>query len=266
MDMSLIIFIIAFVILGLVVFNLVKKLIHGVFIMVTLFIFVIGGVAALVYFDYNNLTGQENYDIYFTLNSLDNNLINGVSLPVRNGSIEFDSLSGLSNQALNNLDPKAVKSDTDFFLIVIEEDFFYELVDNRREYDMSNIVSGMGPNLDLKLSQEEVKLILDSDNSREELISVLVSKNDGSLTESELSQNLQEILESNNLEVRQILFSLVILESLFSQANILDVVDGFKNNEINIYPEKFTFKLLKFIVPSSTIKSLLENSLSNSSK
>lgn len=262
MEFSLILFIIFVVVIIYLIFKFINKLVHAVFLTIFFFILVIVGIFGLAYLDYNYLVGQENYDLNFVLGSQDSYEI-GLEVPVINGQVEFDRMSGLSKDNLEDLNPREIKSESGLFLITIKQSKFRDFIDSKESYNLATIVPSLSGEVDLELTSNELSDILFSDNPNQDFAEVISNKNDGAITENLILNQLDDLEQENNLDMRQVLFATVLVENIISESSALDIVEGFKSGEINIYPERFTFKLLKFIVPSGTIKSLIDNSLGN---
>lgn len=263
--MSLIIFIVAVIAVIYLIFKFIKKLVFAVFTLVLLFVIVVGGIGGLVYLDYKQLSTQKDFDVKVVyMDSSTDNLVFGTNIPVENQQVNVKGISGISKTDISNLKPDKVTDSDNEFVIVIDDKTFESLV-TKDKYDLKSIP---GVNLagyesyDLSLTKNEVLEIMKSEDGLDKMLDIVLEKNNiigiaKDLAKPLLKEKISASLQSSNLTFRQALFMFVLSDGVQSENGALTVLEAYKNQDgVGVYPDRFTFKLVRML-PVSTIKQYL---------
>jgi hypothetical protein len=245
------------------IFKFIKKVIFAILSVVVLVMLIIGGVGALIYSDINNLTSQNNYDVKILYAESSENYLFGVSLPIDNQSLDFDAVKSLSTSQIENLDVESIDDEGNEFIIVVDDERF-ELLVTKEEYDLNSLgnfdFSGFAE-YDLVLTRYEVLDIVNSVDGKGLLIEILLKNNGISGSEAEIARpillnSIDSELSKIDISFREALFLLIISGSMEDSEGIVNIVEGYKQEEIEIYPNRISFRFLK-LLPASTLKSFL---------
>lgn len=263
MDMSLILFILAFIAVIFLIFKLIKKIVFAV-ITVFLFVFVvIAGVFGLVYMDYNYLTSQDEYNVN-VIYSDDGNYVLGISFHLSNQTADPQTIEGLSKIELNEIDPEEIDSDSGEFIIVINDELFKSLI-TKDEYTIEEFGEIDTSGVNITLTKEEIISIIDAQDGFDKFSEILLDKNgltgiERNLAKDILKERVDNELEKNGFTIKQVLFTVVLVQGVEDERNLLKLVEGFKNESLEVYPERFTFKLVRML-PVDTLKSAVEDNI-----
>lgn len=263
MEMSLILLILGFIVVVFLIFKFIKKLVFAVITLVFFVIIIIGSVFGLAYLDYSHLTSQNDYTVDVVYLK-DNEYSLGLRVPIVNGNPDINKVESISKTELEDLKPENIENEDARFVIVITEELYNKLLENADVYQMSDEESSSFGQFELNLSIEsdQAKDITESPDPKEELKDVIIENNDFSNAEEVLADPIidsyiEKSLEEVGIDANEAMFAVVIQQSLEEQENIITIVEAFKEEDLEIYPQRFTFTLAKNIVPIGTIKSFL---------
>lgn len=258
-------FVIAFIAVVYLIFKFIKKLVFAVFTLVLLVVLVVGGVGGLVYLDFKQLSTQNDFDINLVYQETgSNDLVLGTNIPVRNQELNITNIEKLSVSELNNLDPEAITDNDNKFVIIITDTTFKEIM-NKEVYDLNNI-DGVDfsaySTYDLTLTKNEIIQIIESSDGTDTLLEIILEKNGITGIAKEISKpmlkgEISKSLEASNLSFKEALFLFVLSQSIQNEQNVLTILDAYKNDDgVQVYPDRFTFKLVRML-PISTIQQYL---------
>ena len=258
MDISLIIYIVIFLAVIVLLFKLIKKVIFAVFASLFLVVLLFAGIGGMVYMDYKDISTKDNFNLNIVYGDFENGLNFGLSIPIENKS-EF-SVDKLEEISIKSLDEKSLEKEKDDIYLLISENFLKTIMKQNSSYYLigTKDLQVMTNKVDAKLSREDVLDILESKDAQEEYMELIFDKNEF-LVENELVKKMFESeLEKqlNTISLKSALFA-SILKDLEAE-NTIDFIDGIKDEEILVYPKKFSIKVIKYI-PTSFLKGLFED-------
>lgn len=265
--MSLIIFIIAFIAVVYLIFKFIKKLVFAVITLILLVVVIVGGVGGLVYLDFKQLSTQKDFDINLVYeDAATNDLILGTNIPVRNQQLEITGVEKLSISELDSLTPQDITTDDNKFVIVINDEVFKQIM-NQDVYDL-NKIDGVDfssySSYDLTLTKEEITQIIEAQDGTDMLLEIILEKNQitgfaKDLAKPMLKDEISKGLQANNMTFKEALFLFVLSQSVQDEQNVLTILEAYKSDSgVQVYPDRFTFKLVRML-PISTIQQYLPN-------
>lgn len=259
MDFTLILLILGFALLVFLIFKFIKKIIFAVLTLVLLVVLIIGTVFGLVYLDYNYLKNQKDFDVNIVYKDGEDYVL-GAVIPVKNKSMDFEAVSGLDGESLSSIDVDSINSDDDLFVITVDKALYYSLL-NEESYEIPGMDSSEFADYDTTLNPDEVKRVMEATDAIGEYLEIVFVKNDiddmvKSVTEPMIRMKIESELDSRNMDFKQMIFLVTMSSVIGGERNVLTLIEGYKDEEIMIYPERFTFKLLKYL-PAGTIKSFI---------
>ena len=255
MDLTLIIGILLFIVVVYLIFKFVKKVIFAVLSVFILIVLIIAGVGGLAYLDFKSLSAQEDF-VVSVVYAEGENLLYGVQIPFENTKPNVEQVSGINN--INTIDTEEVSKDSGEFLIVIDDTLFRELIAGKTFSFKEALPEGQMEQYNVTLTDEEVLRVMDSESPDDELIEIIFEKANipSFLIESAkptAKAVLASVLEEINMTTKEALFALVLNELMQDQESVIPLLEGFKGEGLEIYPERITFDLLKYI-PTSVIE------------
>ncbi len=265
MDTSFIIYIILFLVVVFLIFKFIKKLVFAVFAVIVLVVLIIGGIGGLIYSDINNLTSQEDYNVKIIYAQSSEDYLFGVSLPIENQSLGVDKVVSLSDAQLNTLDVDTIDDKSNEFVIIVDDSRFEMLV-VEESYDLNSLGDfdfSSYKDYNLVLSKQDVLDIVNSDNGEEMLVDILFKNNNLEGTEAKIAKPallnaVKSSLSEVNLSFREALFLLIVSNSMENSQGLVNIVEGYKEGDIEVYPNRISFRFLK-LLPASTIKSFFSD-------
>lgn len=259
MDTSLIIYLVLFLIVVVGIFMLIKKIIFAVFTVLVLSLIIVAGVGGLVYSDYKQISSQKNFSVNLFYGSY-SNLEFGLSIPFQNKTVNIQEVRGF-NSNVKSLNLENSKN----FYIFLKKDAFYNLMNSNTNYYLIGTQNLNYLNFKINASitklQVENLLNLSNSNALEKYSNILYLKNNlsrfGPLAkQSLLKTKIQSELSSKNVTFREVLFVSVLFQELKKSSTITKLFEDFQNSSLEVYPHRFSFKLLK-ILPFGIIKGFL---------
>lgn len=260
MDLSLILLLVGFIVVIFLIFKFIKKIVIAIISTVVLVIVIIGAVFGLVYLDYNYLTSQQDYDVNIILEGEEDYIL-GVLIPVVNQSLEFDEITGINNEELEDLDVKDIKKDDGVFAVTVPEELFESII-VKDKYTLEDLNLGEEfSEYEISLTKDEILQVMNSEESVSELTTILLDKNyieglERTIGEPLIESLIETELSNMGLNVKQAIFMLVLSESIDNKDSVISLVKAFKANDLNVYPERFSFKFVR-LLPVNTIADLI---------
>ena len=259
MELSTIIYIVLFIVVVILIFKIIKKVIFATLTVVFLVILIVGGIGALIYSDINNLTSQNDYDINLIYEK-EGSYVLGVRFPLGNDSMK-GGFSSIHSQELSKLDVEKIKKEDYRFAIVINEVALDKIM-YEQSYDLSEIegfnLEGFGE-LDLNFSKQEIMLMINSQSGPDELVDILSNKNSANLSVIErafLEDVIGNSLEETKITLSEALFAYVVFSSIKNDEGVVNLLESYKEDDLEIYPDRISFKFVKFF-PLSSVQSFL---------
>ncbi len=256
--MSLILFILGFILVVYLIFKFIKKVVFAVITLVLLVVLIFASVIGLVYLDLNNLASQKDFDIQIVYSNEDEYIL-GVSIPVENQTPIVEQTSGLPESELVSLDVEQIEDEDNKFVIVIDDSVYQEIL-NEDEYVVPGLEVPEDYTYETKLDKEELVTIMET-NDMEELVDILIDKNNVTgleliFFEPIVTEMVSTRLENNSLELDETAFLLGLYENIQDEKNVLTLIEAYKEGDIEVYPDRFTFKLLRML-PAGTVSSYI---------
>lgn len=266
MDFSLILFILGFIVIAYLIFKLIKKIIFAIITFVVFIILIIGSVFGLVYLDYKYLASQSDFNIHIIYgNSQDAKF--GLVVPVENSSLNFESSSSYKISDLSNVDLDNLDKD---FYVFLSENLINEILDNQTLYYIQGTQNFeiLKIDLDTRLNKNQVLDIFSANlakDTREKDIQEVVTQNEvpeilEETGQKEADKLINQTLEDYDITLRQALFLTILNQSLSESKTFIKFIEGFKEKQLEVYPDRFTFKLVRML-PVDTIISFIPESL-----
>jgi len=264
MDITLILLVIGILFGIYLIFKFVKKLIFAVFSVILLFVVIVGSIFGLVYLDFKQLSSQTDFDVdVIYVNG--QNYEFGTQVMIRNNSnIDLDSIKGLSKSELSLIDVSSIKKEDNLFIVEIDSVLFDSLIANNTFTFDQFANNDAFSSFTLEFTGEEISSLLVSNNAKEEFVTMILDKNNmkGALriaAEGILNSEIDKL----PFQIKEILFLVVMQNSMEDKNNVLALLKAYKNDEgIAVYPDRFTFKLVRML-PVNTIESYIPSMPSN---
>lgn len=251
MDLMLVLVILGFLVVTFLIFKMIKKLIFAFLTFVLFTILVVGVILGLVWLDVSELREQENFDINLIYGTSENAL-GGVFIPVENYELVQDNIKGFD---VNSFDVDDLDNlNAGEFYIFVPEGVFESLMDDKTKYYLmgTNDTQIMGYDVKAGFSKSEVLQIMSSDESLDEFVDIIYANNDlpefGGISAKPLVKGfVEDELSKFNLEMRDAMFASVLIEEGVEKDNVVTLIQSFKNESLEVYPNKLTFKLLRYL-------------------
>lgn len=265
MDMSLILLILGFVVVTFLIFKFIKKVVVAIFSFVFLILIIVASVFGLVYLDYNYLASQNDFNVNVIYgSSQDANF--GTIIPVENKTPDISKISSYDISNLQNLDLSSVEPDFYFF---VDKDLFNSLLNNKSSYYLMGTenLSFSGVNIRTQLTKTQVLDVINSKNSLDDYVNILNNLNNapevlGVSMKPLIKKELKTKLDEVHLTLNEALFMSVLKDSISSSGSQINLIKGFKDEKLEVYPDRFSFKLIRML-PVDTLISYLPNQLTN---
>jgi hypothetical protein len=262
MELSLILLIIGFLVVVFLIFKFIKKLVVAIVSVIFVFLLLVGAVVGLVYLDLNNLMENENYDIHVVYSKDNTNLL-GVKVPIQNKSLNIDNIKSISQYNLDNLNTDELEKEDKKFVVIIPNSSFVKLTANQT-YDISEMGIGTSQMDDFtfELTGKEVVKIIESQDSMDMFITILFEKNNiddvaADLLKPTVEAALEGEFDKREISLKEVLFLYSASKSLESQKKLVILFEDYKDKEIEVYPDRLTFKVLK-LLPIDILKDYFE--------
>lgn len=248
MEWTFIALIVGFIILAFLVFKLVKKVVVAAFSVFFLFILIFGLVGGLVYFDVKALAEKRDYDIQMIYEESSGYEL-GIEVPVRNQTPQMNNTGTISTGELEMLSPEDIDEEEGKFVILFDENALRNLTENKT-YSLGKF-SLETYSIEPTLKGGEVMNLLESNSAESDLVDILIGEN---MSEEEkevvkpiLEEKFTKRLEEKGLGVKEMLFLLIIKDSIDSKENMRDLLENYQAENIKVYPERTTFTLVKWL-------------------
>lgn len=250
MEITFILLILGFIVATVLIFKLIKKIIFAIITFILLILMVIGSVFGLVYLDYNHLASQSDFDINLMYGTVDSPQF-GVFLSVRNKSLDTENFRKYDISNLNGLDLDEVEEN---FYVFFSQNLFASMLSDKETYYLEGTndltISGVG--IDAGLSKQEVLDILSSNDAKNKYLDYVLAKNDipsflQATAKTSAQKYIDDALSEFNLNIQEALFLSLIDDVVSADTNAIKLVQGFQNQELEIYPDRFTFKLVRML-------------------
>lgn len=256
MDFNLILYILVFVIVIFLIFKLIKKVFLAIIATIVFVILIIGGIGALVYIDYKDLSNVDKFDVGVLYSNSHDNLEFGFRF--EKGEDESIGIENIKKIDVDEINLDELKKSKEIYLL-FKEDFFENVLVENKSYYLPNTedLKIMTKEINTELTRDEVIEIFNSDNSEDEYIDIIFDKNEF-VFENDLVKKLiktQIELQLGNLELREVLF-VSVFDNLEIK-NSVDIIDGIKDDTIEVFPTKFSIKVIKYI-PTSFIRKFIK--------
>ena len=260
METTLLLLIIGFIVLVFLIFKFIKKAIFAVIAIVAILVLIFGGTIGLVYLDMNNLANSKDYDVQVVLEK-DGEYILGASLPVKNKDIDIENLEGITRTQVSKINVSKITDDDNLFVIEIEQEFLEEIMVEEYRFEGIDLPDEMA-DYDISLTKQEILELMDEGSTPEEMIDIILSKNNLNSADENVFRELlvlqvENYLKERNMNFRTAVFVVALTGSLDSEVNILKIIQGYKEEgKVEIYPDRLTFSLVRML-PASTIMGFL---------
>ncbi len=210
--------------------------------------------------DYTYLTSQNDFDLK-VLYKINDNYAFGSNIKIVNKTPDIESIKSISKSELSALKPEDINSDDKVFVISVDEELLKAIM-TKDSYSIPGINSSAElKKYDLTLTKFDVIEVLDAEDDISKYIEIVEKKNKLSVIEKTLFETVGKQLIKSELEKRQItlkeaVFLTVISEEMQNENNAVKMVEGFKDETLMVYPERFSFKLVR-LLPVDTIKGFM---------
>ncbi|MDA3855435.1 MAG: hypothetical protein PF569_04200 [Candidatus Woesearchaeota archaeon] len=259
MALSFWIYTILFIVVVVLIFKFIKKIIAAVFTVIFLVILIFAGVGGLVYMDYKSIVEQENYNINLIYGTPEDPQLGLGFVVDENG---FDS-SNVESVIVEDVDVVFLDNlgDEDGFYIYVPEEQFESILDHNTTYYLPGTedIEVMGFEVEFGLSKDEVLEVVNSEDSNQVYVDIVIENNDfpnipGVDPESLIEDYIEEALP--NASLGEVLFTTTFTD--VDSEDVATIFEGFKDEEVEVYPDRFSFNIVK-LLPVSTIVNLFSS-------
>ena len=213
--MEIIYFIIVLVIVFLI-FILMKKIIIAFVSIFIIFMVTILSCGFLIYNDLNEISNSQNLE--FNILYLENdNVLQSVKII----SDENKNLSIFSqDKSLEELEKETIIKEN-VFIIKLERDFFERFLKDKKYNPLEEVQSDV---FDIELTKQDI-------------IDIIDKKKDISFFD----------FSFNGLSIDEMVFLYALKNSLIAPENYIELLEYYKDDKIEILPERFSFNLIKYV-------------------
>lgn len=255
MDFTLIVGILLFIVVVYLIFKFVKKVVFAIISVFILVILIIAGVGGLAYLDFKSLSAQEDFVVNVVYAQGDT-LLYGIQIPFDNADAQVENITGLSN--VKTLDIDAVDKDSGEFVVIIDNVLFQELIAGKTFTFTDVLPEGQFDEYNMTFTDNEILRVMDSSTPDDELLEIVFEKANipSFLIESAkpvAKEVLTSVLNDIGMTSKEAIFALALSEIAQEQENVLPLIEGFKGEGLQVYPQRITFDLIKYI-PTSIIE------------
>lgn len=263
MDMGIILYLIVLIVLIVLIFKFIKKIIWAIVTSVLLVVLTLACIGGLVYLDYKALSELDNAQI--TVAYLDDeNYITGMSIPVsKNEEINPQDLVSVSESEYDAM--LKVKKDNEFTISIDKQALSFvenetidltELLASQGGDDFASFLEGP-----IEIKVRDLLNMVESENPSQEVVNILVNELDvpealASLVQPLIEEAVSSFEEEMGLELKTILFALAMQGISEDETNIVDIVVAYQDGDITVHPNKFSFRLVKY-VPVSFVQDMV---------
>ena len=233
------------------IFKLIKKVVVAVFSFLLLIAVVLAGFGGLIYYDITSLANQENFVLHTQLKENEQSIA-GFSLPFENQTPMAENLSSYTGD---------FKDDGSQYLVSIEKESFYSLIEGKT-ISFENLNVGSLQDFETSLTSEEVKQLLESQNTTEELVGIFLQNysmpdNLKEGVEVQANQQIEQMLAKQNLTSKDMVFTTAFVSILNDKKSYPELFNMYKDEKITVQPETISMRMISYIptgVFNSTIK------------
>ena len=260
MDATLVFMGIAILVVIYLIFKFIKKLVFAIFSLILFFVLIIAGIAGVVYMDYNYLISQNDFDLKVLYQS-DSNYAFGSNIKIENKTPDLENIKSISKAELSALKLEDISSEDKVFAIVVDEELLKSIM-TKESYSIPGLNSSAElKKYDLTLTKFDVIEVLNADDDLDKYIEIVQKKNKLSVIEKTLfetvgKQMIKSELEKKGITLKEAVFLTVVSEEMKNEMNAVKLVEGFKEETLMVYPERFSFKLVRFL-PVGTIQGFM---------
>lgn len=260
MDATLVFMGIAILVVIYLIFKFIKKLVFAIFSLILFFVLIIAGIAGVVYMDYNYLTSQNDFDLKVIYKTSDKYVF-GSNIKIVNKTPDLNSIKSISSKDLSSLKPEEISSEDKVFVIVMDEELFKSIM-TKESYKIPGLDSNAElKKYDLTLTKFDVIEVVNAEDDIGKYIEIVEKKNKLSLLEKTLfetvgKQMIKSELDKKGITLKEAVFLSVISDEMKNENNAVKMVEGFKDEKLEVYPERFSFKLVR-LLPVDTVKGFI---------
>lgn len=265
MDSTLIFMIIAIILVIYLIFKFIKKLMVAVLTLILFLVLIIAGIAGIVYMDYNYLTSQSDFNLKVLYKSNDAYLL-GAEMMIKNKTPDVNNVKGILDADLISIKAENLATTDKTFVVVFDEELFKSIM-TKDNYEIQGLKTGQLSSYDLSLTKFDVIEIINSKDDISTFLDIAFKRNKISgvqrtVMEPIAKAMIQSELDKRKITIKQAVFLSVISEEIQNQKNAVVLLEGFKADMLQIYPQRFSFKLVK-ILPIDMVKSYLPSYVKN---
>jgi len=184
-----------------------------------------------------------------------------LNIKIVNKTPDLENIKSISMSELSELKPEDISSEDKVFVISVDEELLKSIM-TKDNYEIPGMNSSAElEKYDLTLTKFDVIEILNSEDDISKYIEIIEKKNKLSVVEKTLfetvgKQMIKSELEKNGITLKEAVFLTVISEEMQNERNSIKMVEGFKDETLMIYPERFSFKLVR-LLPVDTVQGFI---------
>ena len=253
----LIMFVIAIVAIYLI-FKFIKKMIFAVISAIMVVLLLFGGVIGIAVYDMKALSEKVDFNVNLAYYSKENYIL-GATLPIVNSAIDETGIKSLSESNFKNLDYTNLDKKGSEFVIKFSREELEKII-SAETYSPSFLDNlNLPEESTIKLTKYEILDIIESSDAINKLTDKIFKDNNVNplLIETlkpTLISSLEEGLSEFGVSFNEALFFDLLMSSVDkNNINYLETLSLYKDDKIEIYPNRLTFSLVKML-PSSFIQ------------
>ncbi|MCA9497156.1 MAG: hypothetical protein KC589_09500 [Nanoarchaeota archaeon] len=260
MDIGLILFLIGVLFVIVMIFKFIKKIVFAILSVVLFLALIIGGIFLLVYLDVSNLSEQTDFDIKILYGNSDSPVM-GVSVPIKDQDLDSFAVKSLDIETFNKDNLKELEEGE--FYVFVSKDLYASLLNNETKYYLEGTkeIEISGTQIDTSLTDIQVLQLMSSPTAMDDYVNIIYSQNDFGFLGEDVKPIIKTRIETElnviKITFQEAVFISALISSVMDSENSLKLVEAFKEDELEVYPDKFTFKLVKML-PAKTIQEKLD--------
>lgn len=269
MELNFVIIIGITILLIYLVFKFIKKLVMAIITAILVVGLIFGGVLGLAFFDLKSLSEQTQFDVDLVYVE-DDSYLTGISFPIKDSELVMEEVSKVSKSDFEAYDLDDIDKDDNRFVVTVEKEFYGTLL-TKETYELSDFIGESEvetiSDYELSLSKSQLLDLIESKTASEDLIGILLSQNEIPAIMEELAEKTLASLLDTSLETMGVGLNEALFAGLFKVAiegdssNVLTLIEGYKDGEMNVYPDRFSFSLIRML-PAGFLASKLDDSSS----
>jgi hypothetical protein len=268
METSILIMIVIAIVLIYLIFKFIKKMIFAVISAILVVVLLFGGVIGIAVYDVKTLSEKTDFNVNLAYFNNAGDYVLGTTLPVVNSEVNQEGVSSLSESDFTNLDYKNLNKKGDEFVVKFDRTVLENIITSETYIPSFFESMELPEGTEFSLTKTQVLDLVESNDVSNQVLDILFETNGideslSNLIKPELTKALEEELSDFGVSLNEaILYDFLMVSVEANEIDFLETLSLYKDEKLEIYPNRLTFSLVKML-PSSFVQKQIE-SVSNS--